>query len=127
MKCIKVPEDNPLMLEEFCNRSMFTFEGLDIESYEGRKGLVEFEKEARKAGYEKDEMIAYWFKGSFMNESYGLTDENAYPDDLTFVVVPDLYNPMFKLACGARWFDDIVASNSIRQNALKSGLEPDFS
>lgn len=126
MKCIKVPEDRPEMLEEFCNNSMFTFEGIDIESAKGKEGLMAFEKAARDAGYEKDEMIGYWFKGKFMNESYGLTDENAYPDNLTFLVIPDLYNPMFKLACGARWFDDIVASNSIRQNAIKSGLDPDY-
>lgn len=126
MKCIKVPEDNPFMLEEFCSRSMFTFEGLDIESAKGKEGLMAFEKAARDAGYDKDEMIGYWFKGAFMNEAYGLTDENAYPDDLTFLVIPDFYNPMFKLAVGARWFDDIVANNAIRQNAIKCECEPDY-
>ena len=126
MKLIKVPDDKMEMLEEFCNNSMFTFEGIDVESDEGQKGLAQFEVEARKAGYEKDEMIGYYFKGKLMNEAYQLTDDNAYQDDLTFLVIPDLYNPMFKLAVGARWFDDIVANNSIRQNAIKGDIEPDY-
>lgn len=126
MKVIKVPEDKYEMLEYFCENSMFTFEGLDIHSEEGRKGLAEFEKEARNAGYDKEEMICYWFPGKMMNEGYGLTGENAYSDDLTFLVIPDLYNPMFKLACGARWFDDIVANNSIKQNSIRGGIDPDY-
>ena len=61
-----------------------------------------------------------------MNRCYGLTGTNAYQDDLTFVVIPNYYNPIVKLACGARWFDDIVANNSIRQNAINSGAYPDY-
>jgi len=126
MKLIKVPNDKMEMLEEFCKNSMFTFEGIDVESKEGQEGLALFEDEARKAGYKKDEMIGYYFKGKLMNEAYQLTNDNAYQDDFTFLVIPDFYNPMFKLAVGARWFDDIVANNSIRQNAIKGDIEPDY-
>ena len=126
MKLIKVPNDKMEMLEEFCKNSMFTFEGIDVESKEGQEGLAQFEVEAIKAGYKKDEMIGYYFKGKLMNEAYQLTDDNAYQDDLTFLVIPDFYNPMFKLAVGARWFDDIVANNSIRQNAIKGDIDPDY-
>ena len=127
MKLIKVPNDRVEMLEDFCSNSMFTFEGIDIESDEGKEGLVQLELELRKAGYKKDEMIGYYFKGKLMNEAYVLTGSNAYQDDLTFLVIPEFYNPMFKLAVGARWFDDIVASNSIKQNAESTNAEPDFS
>lgn len=127
MKLIKVPNDRVEMLEDFCSNSMFTFEGIDIESDEGKEGLVQLELELRKAGYKKDEMVGYYFKGKLMNEAYGLTGSNAYQDDLTFLVIPEFYNPMFKLAVGARWFDDIVANNSIRQNAIKCDIDPDFS
>lgn len=124
MKLIKVPDDRMEMLEEFCAKSMFTFEGIDI--LNSGDGLKEFEELMRKNGYEKDELIGYWFKGKLMNEAYGLTGNNAYQDDLTFLVIPDFYNPIFKLEVGARWFDDIVANNSIKQNAQETGLEPDF-
>lgn len=124
MKCIRV--QRPKMLQEFCNKSMFTFEGIDIQSEKGREAMLQFEEEARKAGFNKKEMIGYYFNGAFMNDCYRLTGSNAYPDDLVFLVIPDLYNPMFKIACGARWFDDIVANNSIRQNAEEVGLEPDY-
>ena len=126
MKLIKVPNDRVEMLEDFCSNSMFTFEGIDVESDEGKNGLVQLENELRKAGYKKDEMVGYYFKGKLMNEAYGLTGSNAYQDDLTFLVIPDFYNPMFKLAVGARWFDDIVANNSIRQNAIKCDIDPDY-
>ena len=71
-------------------------------------------------------MIGYWFKGSVMNRVYGLTKSNAYPEDLTFLVIPHLYNPVFKMMIGARWFDDIVHNNSIKQRAVDTGVDPDF-
>lgn len=124
MALIKVPDNREdEMLQEFCKNSMFTFEGLDISD---KAGLKKLEKLMRKAGYEQKDFIVYWFKGSVMNRVYGLTEDNAYSDDLTFVVIPNFYNPMFKLAVGARWFDDIVANNSIRQRAIDTGLEPDY-
>ena len=61
-----------------------------------------------------------------MNKHYGLTGSNAYPDDITIVVIPEYYNPIVKLQLGARWFDDIVYNNAIRQNAINGGIEPDY-
>lgn len=124
MSLVKVPENREdEFLQMFCDNSMFTFEGLDITD---KKGLKELEKVLRDTGYNKKEFIMYHFAGSVMNRCYGLTGDNAYPDDLTFVVIPEYYNPMVKIQIGARWFDDIVASNSIRQHAQDTGLEPDF-
>ena len=124
MSLVKVPENREdEFLQMFCDNSMFTFEGLDISD---KAGLKELEKLLRSCGYTKKQFIMYTFKGSVMNRCYGLTGKNAYKDDLNFVVIPDFYNPIVKLNVGARWFDDIVANNVIRQNALNSGLEPDY-
>lgn len=124
MALVKVPENREAeMLQEFCSKSMFTFEGLDISN---KKDMKRLEEHMRDNGYTEKDFLAYWFKGKVMNECYRLTGDNAYQDDLTFVVIPNFYNPVFKLAVGARWFDDIVANNSIRQNALDTGLEPDY-
>ena len=124
MALVKVPENREEeMLNEFCDASAFTFEGLDITN---KKGMADLEKTLRENGYNQKDFVVYWFKGSVMNKCYGLTGSNAYKDDLTFAVIPNYYNPLIKLSCGARWFDDIVANNAIRQNAINSGLEPDY-
>lgn len=125
MAMIKVPENREAeMLQEFCDNSAFTFEGLDITNKQDVKKLEQFIRE--QGGYDKEHFVAYWFKGSVMNRCYGLTGDNAYSDDLTFVVIPDFYNPGFKMAVGARWFDDIVANNCIKQHALDTGCDPDY-
>ena len=79
------------------------------------------EKEIIKAGYDKEEKdrVWYWFNGDVMNKHCHLTGSNAYPDDLTFLCIPDFYNPMFKLRVGARWFDDILDNNLRRQREME--------
>ena len=66
------------------------------------------------------------FTGADMNARYGLTDDNAYPDDLHFLAFPlDGLDgdklAMFKLRMRDRWFDDIVANNAIRQIEINRG------
>ena len=127
MALVKVPEKREAeMLLEFCNNSMFTFEGIDIESKEGKSSLKELEAILRATGYKEKDFLMYWFKGSVMNKHYGLTESNAYPDDVTFLVIPNYYNPIVKIQIGARWFDDIVYNNAIRQNAIDRRTIPDF-
>lgn len=124
----KIPEGRVAeMLNEFCQNSMFTFEGIDIEGKNGKDFKMKFEAIARRTGFKEKEMIGYVFKGKHMNEIYRLTGDNAYPDDLTFVSIPNYYNPFVKLEVGARWFDDIVANNAIRENAQHFCQEPDYS
>lgn len=61
------------------------------------------------------------FKGKDMNEVFGLTGTNAYPNDLTFIAfslekITDIGKlAMIKLRLGDRWFDDIVANDLHRQ------------
>lgn len=105
-------------ISELENGSAFTFEGLDV-SDESIKGLVDFLKENTKL---KTPVTIYNWKGKEFNEKYGLTGDNAYPDDLNFVSISldswsEMGNlPMIKLQVGARWLDDIVDNNARRQN-----------
>ena len=70
--------------------------------------------------------ISEWadFTGQQMNEQYGLTGDNAYPDDLHFLAFSldglDVGKlAIFKLQMDDRWFDDIVANNAERQKMTK--------
>ena len=124
MKFVKVPENREEEhLKEFENTSAFTFEGIDLSD---KSNVVQFEQAARKAGFTEKHMIGYWFKGSVMNRVYRLSGTNAYPEDLTFLVIPHFYNPVFKIMIGARWFDDIVNNNSIKQRAIDTNSDPDY-
>ena len=60
------------------------------------------------------------FTGADMNAEYGLTGNNAYPDDQHFLCFPlhGLDIPrltVFKLIAEDRWFDDIVDNNRRRE------------
>ena len=111
------------MFNEFYNKSMFTFEGIDIKDKKGMKLLTEHLQER---GVE--DPMGYWFDGKTMNEHFGLTESNAYPESVTFLVIPDFYDSAFKMAFGgkARWFDDIVSNNTIRQNAIIHKTPEDY-
>ena len=67
----------------------------------------------------------YTFKGKLMNETYGLTGDNAYKDDLTFLCFMldglDIGKlAMFKMRFGARWLDDIVDNNQAREETCST-------
>ena len=102
-------------LQELYDAWAMTWEGLRSE---------DFEVALQECG--KDGAKGFLTKGKVMNELCHLTGDNAYPDDLGFLVVPDLHIPELKLALGARWFDDIVSSNAIKQHAVDENTEPDF-
>lgn len=128
MVLVSIPErDEVEMFKKFYSTSCFTFEGMDISDKKATKAFKEeFEKLARETGFTEKKMIGYFYSGEAMNRRFKLTGSNAYPDDLTFVSIPNYYNPIVKLKVGARWFDDIVDNNSIRQRAINGNIEPDF-
>ena len=124
MTIVKVPEGRvEEFLTMFTENSCFTFEGLDLSDKESNKLM---EKDFRAAGFTEKDFIVYVLKGSTMNDYYGLTDSNAYNPELTIAVIPNFYNPILKMIVGARWFDDIVASNSIKQNGINYKHNPDY-
>lgn len=95
---------NAMDLKELERISLFTWEGMNIDS-----DNLEAIEQAIEGVVNKVEFV-YW-KGELMNDTYNLKGNKAYPNDLTFLGVRNLYNPLFKLRYGARWLDDIVANN----------------
>lgn len=117
MKLIKVKDHKTLkMLEE---QSALTVEGL-IE--EDAPLFLDWVKHRSPVTTES----VYIIKGNIMNEVYGLTGENAYPDDLTLQAIPlnliknvsAIIIPRFEIE--GRWFDDIVENNAMRE-AMNNG------
>ena len=94
--------------------SALTIEGLTEDSI---KDFIDWVKQYTPMINE----TAYIIKGKTMNQLYGLTGNNAYPDDTNIVSIKleDMENytaiiiPRFNI--GARWFDDIVANNAARE------------
>lgn len=109
MKVIKLT--NGYELDNLYKTSCFTWEGMS----DTKENLEAIESAIRENGYKEEECVFYTYIGKLMNESYELHGDNAYPDDLTFVSIPNFYNPIFKINYGARWFDDIVDNNRERE------------
>lgn len=108
--------------ERFFSMSFFTLEGIDL-SEESVKDIEDF---LFAHGYDYSPCLAYRISGKLMNDFYLLTEENAYPEDLNLLVIPNYYDVAAKASCNARWFDDIVCNNRIRQHGIDTGLEPDY-
>lgn len=113
-------------IQELVSKSAFTWEGMDI-SDENLKAIVTDLKEKTPITLPVN---FYTFSGKTMNDLFGLTDKNAYSDDLHFVSI-DLDNwsemgnlPMYKMEVNARWLDDIVGNNKVRQDAI-DGIDVD--
>ena len=112
---IEATDDDLVNLEK---GSAFTFEGL-MSDDKNLNDLVDFFNEKTNI---KIPMKIYHATGEKVNTLYGLTGRNAYPNDLDIVLLPlDNWNelgdlPMIKIQIGARWFDDIVDNNRMRQN-----------
>ena len=112
----KIIVNTKAQLDELYNGSALTLEGFDT-SEKNLGQLLDWIK-----GYTpmKNEAV-YITSGSLMNMAYGLTGDNAYPEDLNLVSVrlEDIENvdaitiPRFQI--GGRWFDDIVANNRRRE------------
>lgn len=113
-------------IKELANKSAFTWEGVDL-SEENLLEIVKLLKEHTKI---KLPVNFFVFDGRTMNKTFGLTEKNAYQDDLHFLSI-DLDNwsemgnlPIFKMQVGARWLDDIVDNNQRRQDEI-DGIDVD--
>ena len=89
-------------LKELYNCSAMTWEGLIEE---------DFETALNMCGAEGAK--GYVTKGAVMNKICKLTGSNAYPDDLDIFSI-DKFKGL-AMMYGARWMDDIIASNADRQ------------
>lgn len=117
MKTIKVKDFETLKMLE--NESALTIEGImesDAQLY------LDWVKHFSPVMSEK----VYVVSGDVMNKVYGLTGENAYPDDITLLAIPlnlienvsAIIIPRIEL--GAKWFSDIVENNLMRE-MMKNG------
>ena len=111
---------NENRIKELANRSAFTWEGMDLSDGNlDEIARVFCDQKLVKPGKEK--IDAYTWSGAVMNALYGLTGENAYPDDLPFLSIDnDSFDGegnlnVFKMSIGARWLDDIVRNNALNE------------
>ncbi len=107
---------NKIELDALYNESVLTWEGMSADD-ENLNAITNWLRENGALGYNA-EPIFHIISGSLMNETYGLTGDNAYPDDCTLVSVTGIDQmkiaiPRFQV--GGRWFDDIVDNNASRK------------
>lgn len=106
---------------QFCHleeTDALTIEGL-IADEDTFNGLEEFLAEHDAMA---ETGIVFWIiKGADMNAYYGLTGDNAYPDNLTIVNIPlDQITNIAAIALpmrefGGRWYSDVVDNNLRRE------------
>lgn len=124
---VKVPDGRVReYFDNFMTEGVLTYVGLDIHAPEAKENFFKFEEVLKSFGYPNDEVILYYVYGSTLNKFFGYTGDNAYQSDTMIVFLPEMKNITFKLATKGRWFDDIIASNLIKQNAINCGCSPDF-
>ena len=104
-------------LDELYKSSALTFTGIIADD----KNLNKIVEWIKKYSEISQPLPIYIIKGKVMNENYGLTEDNAYNDNLTLISIKtdDIKNldaiimPRFEI--GGRWFDDIVDNNARRE------------
>lgn len=106
-----------------------TIEGFDIKDIDKLADIF-----AKEFGFNKSKY--YLLLGKDMNAAYGLTGDNAYPDN-SHIVSFDLDDfsafsntteaaPYIKIRNhGVRWFDDIVWNNDLREHPEQLEEEED--
>lgn len=113
------PDNRAEIFKEAYDGSYYTILGAGGEISEWIDGITLMLQEQEIGTPEK----FITFTGDDMNEHYGLTGTNAYPDDFQCLAfsLDGLNTPklaMFKLRMGDRWFDDIVDNNERHQMAM---------
>lgn len=103
-------------LKDLIDNSALTIEGLALDSINDFVGWIEEHTPLKR----KD---VYVTKGKLANSEWGLTGNNAYPDDLNIVSIKldDMEDfkkiVMTRFQIGGRWMDDIYDNNIRRQVA----------
>lgn len=108
-------------IEELRSKSAFTFIGAGGNLNDWMIGINDILKQHLINQVSK----FYTWNGKLMNDMYGLTQNNAYQDDITFLAFDITEIPidqigklsMLKLAMSARWLDDIVANDLAREQS----------
>ena len=112
--------DSKEKLDELYKGSALTFTGVD-DSEESINAMIKWLKQYTDVS---DPFTINVIKGETMNREYGLTGNNAYPNDLNFISIKleDIKEVnkivLTRLQVGGRWFDDIVDNNRVRHNEI---------
>lgn len=107
-------------LNELYNGSALTFTGVE-DSKESISKMIKWLQQYTEVS---NPLTINIIKGETMNREYGLTHDNAYPNDLNFISIKledikDVSKILLqRFQVGGRWFDDIVNNNRIRQNEI---------
>ena len=105
--------DDEDTLLEFYDKGFMIFENLNENQIE-----ILIEKLSDIGYGEKNSMLVYSVSGDVMNDFMGLTDNNRYDENLFSIIVPDFYNPYFKLQHGGRYIDDVFDIKVITQREI---------
>lgn len=108
-------------IEELRNKSAFTFIGAGGNLNDWMIGINDILKQHLINQVSR----FYTWNGKLMNDMYGLTQNNAYQDDITFLAFDITEIPMdqigklsmLKLVMHARWLDDIVDNDLAREQS----------
>lgn len=105
-------------LKQFYDDWSITWEGMSTDE----KNLKDIKKAINEAGGKFNGHF-HVIKGDFFNKAYGLTGRNAYPEDLSILVITTKDCPgrdkliMWIRMCGARWYTDVIDNNARRQKS----------
>lgn len=117
---ILLKEADKSKIKELEHSSAFTWEGMFLD----RQNIDEIAEVFINAKVVKKETVlitGYIWSGRIMNDLYELHGDNKYSDDLPFLCFDNkTFNgagnlDVFKLSVGARWLDDIVRNNAIKE------------
>ena len=102
-------------LDNLYNQSALTWEGTstDKENLNAIKDWLN-----QYGALENGEPTFHIISGKLMNDAYGLTGDNAYPDDLSIISVTNINQAkviIVRFRVDGRWFDDIVDNNARRE------------
>lgn len=97
------------ILKFLYDNDALTFEGLAHESIDE---VIEF---LNSRSHINGQIEAYVIKGKVMNDICGLTNDNAYPDDLTIIAFYPS-GTVLAIQVGARWMSDIIDNNAVRED-----------
>lgn len=117
---IRLIEADELKIRQLEENSAFTWEGMTLDS-ENINAIADVFVEKQLVCAQTEEIIGYIWYGCTMNSLYNLHNDNQYPDDLPFLCFDrKSFNGsgnlnVFKMMVGARWLDDIVANNAVRE------------
>lgn len=114
---MNIIECDESMLDELYEKWALTFEGTTVDN-ENLTWLINWFNENGSPMIKEN---FYVISGKLMNTKYGLTESNAYPDNLNILSIKleDLTDPnklaIARFEIGGRWFNDIVDNNARHQ------------